>query len=546
MVAKPHKKGTTSASDLEEPAHYRRLVPRLLSAEAPLVWLSGLPGSGRRMLLAAARRRLGGEGASLAPRLALDQRALRTSLAALRAQGARRFFADDWPAEGLAAALGWLHPGEAVVASSVVHGDELPAEARLRATTIGAAELLLTPTEVKELLAARAVDDSTAAAWLRFSDGWLLPLELGIGAVASGAGAVPADDEAARRLARHEPLHAFLRERALGGLGADAIAALGRLAERQQEDAGVAPDLVRRRAGVTRAVWREIVDRRHLLLPFPDGLRMPKPLGLVLTESVRTPATAVGERSRGQVEVRLLGPPRVDVVDRGGAGREVSWPFRRVLHLLSLLALNPEGCTQERVIETLWPETGLAAARASLHPTVSHLRRLLAPGGGGSSAVLLKAGVYRLNPDWTWVVDVHRFEELVGAGTPGAGADDRFARLEEAWRLYRGPLLEGMAEPWTLEPRRRLDQRYRLALSELAELYAGHERLEEAEDCLRTLLAGDPLHEGVHLRLMLLQARRGRTDLVRRQYEKLCRLLARELGAQPLDATVRAVERILG
>jgi DNA-binding SARP family transcriptional activator len=245
-----------------------------------------------------------------------------------------------------------------------------------------------------------------------------------------------------------------------------------------------------------------------------------------------------------RVVVRLLGPPRIELVDDQGSVQELAWPFRRVLQLLALLALHPEGCPQERVLEALWPETGLAAARAGLHPTVSHLRRLLARSGGGN-AVRLQAGFYRLDPKWSWSIDARRFEELATSPeSEAAGA--RLARLEEAWRLYRGPLLEGMSEQWTLEPRHRLEQKHRLVLAELSELYARLERLEEAEDCLRTLLAGDPLREDVHLRLMLLHARRGRTDLVRRQYERLCGLLARELGAQPLDATVRAVERLLG
>jgi DNA-binding SARP family transcriptional activator len=245
------------------------------------------------------------------------------------------------------------------------------------------------------------------------------------------------------------------------------------------------------------------------------------------------------------VVISLLGPPRVALVCEDGPGREVSWPYRRVLQLLALLALTPEGCTQEKVLETLWPDSGLQAARANLHPTVSHLRRLLQADAGSSNAVVLQGGVYRLNPTWTWTIDASRFEELAGAGSE-APAAMRLASLEEAWRLYRGPLLEGMSDPWTLEPRRRLEQRHRAVLWELAEQYTRLERLEEAEDCLRTLLAGDPLREDVHLRLMLLHARRGRTDLVRRQYERLCRLLANELGAQPLDETVRAVERLLG
>ena len=159
--------------------------------------------------------------------------------------------------------------------------------------------------------------------------------------------------------------------------------------------------------------------------------------------------------------------------------------------------------------------------------------------------MVLQAGVYRLNPSWSWSIDASRFEQLASAGADRP-PETRLASLEEAWRLYRGPLLEGISDPWTLEPRRRLEQRHRVVLWELAEHYTRLERLEEAEDCLRTLLAGDPLREDVHLRLMLLHARRGRTDLVRRQYERLCRLLANELGAQPLDETVRAVERLLG
>jgi DNA-binding SARP family transcriptional activator len=547
-----------AAGDAAEPIAYPRLAPRLLGVATPLVWLAGLAGSDRRALLAACRCRLGLRGAALAPALADDARALRVEVSKLRAAGAERFFADDWPAAALSAALRWLHPGETLVAAAGPRGDALDDETRARATVIGAHELLWTPEEVGRALSRRRIAAIEATAWHRYSDGWPRVLELALGPGVSCAG--PPDEKAERALARSPEIRAFLRDRVLGGLAASDLARLRRIAATEiaaTEIAATEPpglleteDEARARLRVPAAAWRELVERRQLLLPLRDGFRLPRPLALHLRDEPRgrEPGTgAARERSEiREIRVRVLGPPRIEAATAGGRVEELAWPFRRVLHLLALLAITPEGCTQERVLEALWPESGAAAARAGLHPTVSHLRRVLAAGEGPGSPVLLQGGVYRLNPDWSFAIDARRFEELTVAPDASDASDDRLARLEEAWRLYRGPLLEGMPEAWALEPRRRLEQRHRLVLSELAEIYGRVERLEEAEDCLRTLLAADPLREDVHLRLMLLHARRGRTDLVRRQYERLCGLLARELGAQPLDATVRAVERLLG
>jgi DNA-binding SARP family transcriptional activator len=525
--------------------HFRRLVPRLVAVDAPLVWLSGWPGSGRRLLLQACQRELDEAVGALPPNLAHDHRALRAELARFRAAGVRRFVGNDWPAAGIGEALGWLQPHETLLASSGSHLDELDADARARSTTIGPVELLLRPEEVRETLARHRADPAGAETWRRFSDGWLVPLQLALSAVENGAAPAPEDDGAAARLLEHEALRRFLRERVLVGLGTSGLQALRRLARALEEAPAESLEALRRRAGLGTA-WHDLLERRQLVGRFEEGLRLPRPLALSLRErSPRRAAADTRAQPPGKVVLRLLGPPRVELIDAEGSAEEVSWPFRRVLQLLALLALAPEGCTQERVLETLWPDAELPPARANLHPTVSHLRRLLAPAGGPGSAVLLHAGVYRLNPAWRFSIDARSFEELAGAAPEGA-PEERLARLEEAWRLYRGPLLEGMSEPWTLEPRRRLEQRHRVLLWELAEHYARLDRFEESEDCLRTLLVADPLREDVHLRLMLLHARRGRTDLVRRQYEKLCRLLAHELGAQPLDETVRAVERLLG
>ena len=49
-------------------------------------------------------------------------------------------------------------------------------------------------------------------------------------------------------------------------------------------------------------------------------------------------------------------------------------------------------------------------------------------------------------------------------------------------------------------------------------------------DAYRTVLVEDPLQERIHLAVMRLYAAQGRRDLVRRQYDNLCRAPPRRAG----------------
>ena len=79
----------------------------------------------------------------------------------------------------------------------------------------------------------------------------------------------------------------------------------------------------------------------------------------------------------------------------------------------------------------------------------------------------------------------------------------------------------------------------------LGETYARLGRLGEAMDALRAVLIHDPLQERVHLALMQVYARQGRRDLVRRQYDRLAELLARELTIEPMEETIEAYHRLM-
>jgi DNA-binding SARP family transcriptional activator len=82
-------------------------------------------------------------------------------------------------------------------------------------------------------------------------------------------------------------------------------------------------------------------------------------------------------------------------------------------------------------------------------------------------------------------------------------------------------------------------------LRDLGDLYVRLGRNADAMDAYRTVLVEDPLQERIHLAVMRLYAAQGRRDLVRRQYDNLCRILLEELGVAPLPETTREYHRLM-
>lgn len=489
-----------------------------------LLW--GLPGSGRRRLLASLMQRGEGQIGALSRIDASSPQRLSERLDDGRRAGITEWVCDGWGPESVSLLLAQAAIPERILAS-VDRLSEATAFERGQVGVIGPREWLLERQELDRCAGAGSRPDADLDALFEITGGWLRPLELALALAA---------DLDRRALLEDSGLRGFLRGRVLPSLSPQETREL-----ETATDGGVAGSRVSELAADRRKpldLLRSLLDRRL------DGRRLdgrrrasPRPDG-------RTPVDP-------GFQVSLLGAPEVVAAAAGAAsdvGAPLRWPYRRVVSLLALLVLEPDrSLSQERVVEALWPDREIELARSNLDPAVSHLRRWLSGGqrrAPRDSCVLLVNGVYRLNPRWRWEVDVEEFERLASADSPMP--DRRLEALERARRLYRGPLLEGFRGSWMRERRRRLGALYRRLLRELGDLYAGLGRIAESEDSYRSLLAVEPLEEEVHVAIMRLYARQGREDLVRRQYEKLSALLARELGIHPMDETIREVQRLLG
>ncbi len=182
-----------------------------------------------------------------------------------------------------------------------------------------------------------------------------------------------------------------------------------------------------------------------------------------------------------------------------------------------------------------WPDSSDARARHALSHALWQIR---------SAHPALAA---RLVAEQDWVsfdllpddrFDAAEFEKRVQAETTS------LADLAEAVALYRGDFLEGCYDDWAVLERERLRELCLAALERLIGLHKLHGDLEQALACAQRLVAADPLRESTHQELMRLYHALDRDRAALEQYAALQRILAEDIGAEPLAATVALASEI--
>ena len=532
--------------DLSVP-HAGRLVRRIQGLEGPLIQVWGWPGTGRAAVL----ETLLHVEPERAVGLSLDD--LAGSLDR-HVNGARWLVAHALPGDLLVDLARRLRPGQRLVFATErrLTAELAPA---LAAAVVAPQELLLEGREVAQLwhlLTGFQPDAATVHHVREVTDGWHQPLRLALDAT-GGSGLTEARVE---DLLEIPGIRAFLRHEVLETLPADELELL--LAD--------PPPAGEWLAGDGRPGWRRLIESRGLWGDSPAGARPPQLLAAYLARQRRRRApkpaerAAAPERSRRPrassaapaYQLGLLGEPVARQRDPdSGAERDLGWRLRRSFQVLAFLASSPDlQAGREELIEAVWPREGERTIDRNFHPTLSHLRRALEGEERGQvpPPLLFRGGVYRLNPEIKWEIDLLQFRQLLDGGRRQVEARELERAAEtwkSAWRLYRGPFLQGFYDAWVIARREEYQRNYLDLLRDLGDLYLRLARLPDALDAFRAVLVEDPLQEPVHLEVMRIYAHQGRRDLVRRQYDRLCTLLLEELGIEPLPETTQEYHRLM-
>lgn len=236
-------------------------------------------------------------------------------------------------------------------------------------------------------------------------------------------------------------------------------------------------------------------------------------------------------------EIRRLGQPIVLCSNRNGQA------------ILRYLVAQPEHrATIDMLMTVLWPEDEPEVAHHKLQVAVSALRRSLNHGyvkDAGGGYVLCKSRIYELNPLIPLRTDVDEFLGYYQGGRQTSGST-MAAYYERACDLYTGPFLsEDLYADWSFIRRGQLSQIYLTMCNALAEYYleAGH--YENTMRWTGAILKENRCDEVAHRQLIRAYAAQGRRSEALRQYQLCARILAEELGAQPMPETISLFQAIL-
>jgi DNA-binding SARP family transcriptional activator/Tfp pilus assembly protein PilF len=230
------------------------------------------------------------------------------------------------------------------------------------------------------------------------------------------------------------------------------------------------------------------------------------------------------------IEVRLLGPPRVE-----RDGDRVAFDTRKAVALLAYLAVTDRARSRDALADLLWPGTDPERARGALRRTLSSLRSAI-----GADLIEATHDHVRLIKGPTITVDVDRFRDLREAGA-----------VDRACALAGGDFLEGFTvrdapdfEDWAQAEAEGLRRELAGALHALAGEREAAGDLPGAVAAVQRWLALDPLHEPAHRALIRLHATSGDRAAALLQYRDCVRTLSRELGVPPLAETTELYQQI--
>jgi DNA-binding SARP family transcriptional activator len=223
------------------------------------------------------------------------------------------------------------------------------------------------------------------------------------------------------------------------------------------------------------------------------------------------------------IKIRLLGG--FEVVVNGGGVADSGWARRHAAALVKLLALAPgRRLHREEVLDAVWPDDDLDDAVPKLHKAAHYARRAT----GRADTIVLRNETAELFADSAVEIDAVEFETSARAALATRDA----ASARQALAHYRGELLpQDLYADWAAARREQLHQLH-------LELLRLDERWQELTDL-------DPGDERAYLELMRHSLAEGDRHAALRQFERLDRVLRRELGVAPSTQAVALRERAL-
>ncbi len=256
-----------------------------------------------------------------------------------------------------------------------------------------------------------------------------------------------------------------------------------------------------------------------------------------------------------RLEIALLGKPEVR-----HDGRTVHFATRKALALLAYLAVEGSAVSREKLSTLFWPDSSSEQGRTTLRTTLVHVREALEEAAEQTPHLWADRDAVQLAQPFE--LDLNRFQEAVKFQPRGhalapdlSNSPNRvtslIADLEQAVALYRGDFLDGFSltdapefDDWSSFLRESWHRKAMLAFDWLSQLQFESGQLIDALATTQRWIALDPLNEMAYQRQMQMFFASNERGAALKTFDQCVRVLAEELGVDPMPETRKLAERI--
>jgi DNA-binding SARP family transcriptional activator len=258
----------------------------------------------------------------------------------------------------------------------------------------------------------------------------------------------------------------------------------------------------------------------------------------------------------GRLILRLFGTPEVS-----HAEQPLTFRTRKVLALLTYLAVEQGVHSRDKITALLWPESDEERGKASLRRALSYLRESLDEPSHEHSRhvplqpphVLIEHYTLSFNTASDFEGDTQTLHTAFTLAHRRSSGDPRthLAYLQMGASCYRGNFLDGLSLPdapdfedWLLLQRESWRRQANTVFDRLSQWQTEAGELENALETTTRWVEHDLLNEMAHTRLMQLHSALGDRSAALQAFDRCRAVLERELSVEPSLETTMLAERI--
>ncbi len=246
------------------------------------------------------------------------------------------------------------------------------------------------------------------------------------------------------------------------------------------------------------------------------------------------------------IDAFFFGLPRVIIDDREMSDN--TWQTLKAKKLFFFLLLHKnEKVSHDSIIDAFWKKSSYKSSQYNLRKTIQYIRQSLKVTKTHIEKFIISSkGSYQIDPQVSIMLDIDRFQDSVVQLKSFKKQDKKFRSFaQNLLSVYKKGFTVGWYDGWVEERRRYYQGLYEDYLLMMAKYYFDRNKYKESIIWYKKLVGLDFYNETYHHKLMIAFSKIGKFRELKQDFDRLKKILKKELGTEPREKTAQIYKSLM-